>query len=195
MEVSFDCEFTGLHQNTTLISIGMVAEGIPEYRGRIVEPTFYAESDVYDRSQVDNWISVNVIANLVGGKLDYDLTEMFWHLRMVGNIPQIRENLKHWLTEKLLVNNKDQAQFIGDCVSYDWVLFCELFGGALSVPDYISPAPHDINQDIAKALCISEKEAFDINREEFAGLEPEGKHNALWDAKVIKACYEKLAGK
>ena len=33
----------------------------------------------------------------------------------------------------------------------------------------------------------------DVNREEFAWMiEGAEKHNALWDAKVIKACYEKL---
>lgn len=33
----------------------------------------------------------------------------------------------------------------------------------------------------------------DINREEFAAMKDSSqKHNALWDAKVIKACYEKL---
>jgi len=31
----------------------------------------------------------------------------------------------------------------------------------------------------------------DINREEYSGIEGI-KHNALHDAKVIKACYEKL---
>lgn len=34
----------------------------------------------------------------------------------------------------------------------------------------------------------------DIKREEFAEVEESGiKHNALWDAQVIKACYNKLS--
>jgi hypothetical protein len=33
----------------------------------------------------------------------------------------------------------------------------------------------------------------DINREEFAEMtEGAEKHNALWDARIIKACYEKM---
>ena len=40
MKVFFDTEFTGLHRNTTLISIGLVSED-----GR----TFYAEFNDYDR--------------------------------------------------------------------------------------------------------------------------------------------------
>lgn len=191
MKVFFNCEVKELLKDTTLISIAMVAENIPEYRGRIVEPTFHAKNDGSDRLQAEKWIKEPAIVDLIG-KLDYDLTEVFWHLRVVGNIKKIRENLKHWLVEKLLVDNKDPAVFIGDCLSYDWVLFCQLFHGASNVPCYISHDTHDINQDIARVLDISEKEAFDINRENFAGLERESKRDALWGAKVIKACYEKL---
>ena len=43
-KIFFDTEFTGLHQNTTLISIGLIAE---------TGQTFYAELTDYDRCQVD----------------------------------------------------------------------------------------------------------------------------------------------
>ena len=45
----FDTEFTGLHKNTTLISIGIISED-----GK----TFYAELNDYDINQIsdDNWI-------------------------------------------------------------------------------------------------------------------------------------------
>jgi len=33
----------------------------------------------------------------------------------------------------------------------------------------------------------------DINREKYANIEIKSKkHNALWDARIIKKCYEKL---
>ena len=51
----FDMEFTGLHQNTTLISLGIVSE---------CGKTFYAELNDYDESQVDEWIKENVIDKL-----------------------------------------------------------------------------------------------------------------------------------
>ncbi len=59
MKIFFDTEFTGLHQNTTLISIGCVAED---------DRQFYAEFTDYDRSQVDDWIKLNVIDKLTGNK-------------------------------------------------------------------------------------------------------------------------------
>jgi hypothetical protein len=61
----------------------------------------------------------------------------------------------------------------------------------------ISPVPFELNQLIAHKKGISVKEAFDLDREDevtVAGVEYEksNKHNALWDAKVMKAIYEKL---
>ena len=65
----------------------------------------------------------------------------------------------------------------------------------MKLPEFITPACHDINQDIATMLDISEKAAFDISREQLLtdrGIAlPKGqKHNALYDAEVIKAIYD-----
>ena len=46
-KIFFDCEFTGLHKNTTLISIGLISD---------CGKTFYAEFTDYDKGQVDDWI-------------------------------------------------------------------------------------------------------------------------------------------
>ena len=55
MNIFFDTEFTGLHKNTTLISIGLISE---------TGKTFYAEFTDYNNTQIDNWIENNVINNL-----------------------------------------------------------------------------------------------------------------------------------
>ena len=55
MKIFMDQEFTGLHQYTTQISIGMVTE---------FGDTFYAELTDYDENQVTEWIVDNVIDNL-----------------------------------------------------------------------------------------------------------------------------------
>ena len=57
-KIFFDTEFTGLHQHTTLISIGLVAENGRE---------FYAELTDYDRGQLDEWLREHVIGNLIFG--------------------------------------------------------------------------------------------------------------------------------
>ena len=88
------------------------------------------------------------------------------------------------------------AVFVSDVSHYDMVLLIDLLvGNAKMLPKFITPACHDINQDIATMLDISEKAAFDISREQLLtdrGIAlPKGqKHNALYDAEVIKAIYD-----
>lgn len=43
-KIFFDSEFTGLHQNTTLISIGLISDD---------NNCFYAEFTDYDKNQLD----------------------------------------------------------------------------------------------------------------------------------------------
>lgn len=178
MKVFFDTEFTGLHQNTTLISIGLVAED-----GR----SFYAELVDYDQSQIDDWLRQNVIANLLFGgtvwlpKSDPRMEKKY---PMSGTSSNVRERLGLWL-EPL-----DAVEMWGDCLAYDWVLFCELFGGAFKIPANVYYIPFDICT-LFKVKGIDP----DISREEFIGTgKSESKHNALYDAEVIKACCERLEG-
>lgn len=89
--------------------------------------------------------------------------------------------------------------------------------GLPKLPDNISPVVQDLNDLIAYKKGISIREAFDLDREEMAyGHRSEGlcnrtkdldsattnalgrnpiegdKHNALWDAKVIKSIFNKF---
>jgi hypothetical protein len=160
--VFFDTEFTGLHKNTTLISIGLVGGGVD----------FYAELNDYDESQVDDWLRDNVISKL--GRVNP---------RYTGNRAYVANKLRLWFSQF------NQVEIWSDCLSYDWVLFNNLFGTAFDIPKNVYYIPFDI-ATLMKIKGIDP----DINREEFAGLvsEDNQKHNALWDAKVIKACYDKL---
>lgn len=158
MKIFFDTEFTGLHQKTTLLSIGLVDEN-----GR----TFYRELDDYDIDQVDQWIHDNVIAN-------------FTETRKV-TLHGLQQELTEWL------KTYDNVEMWSDCLAYDWVLFNNIWGGAFDIPKNVYYIPFDICT-MMKLKGVDP----DINREKFAGVEG-NKHNALHDAKVIKACYEKLA--
>ncbi len=193
MKIFFDTEFTGLHKNTTLISIGLVDEN-----GR----TFYAEFLEYDRNQVDNWIKENVINNL-----KYKTCIITWnnedfeHFECVGYSYHIKQWLEKWLSIY------DDVQLVSDVCHYDMVLFIDIFIGAFDIPSNVNPACHDINQDIAKHFNISEREAFDMSREgiiesynkkmlpywpkEIIKIEGD-KHNSLYDAKVIQGIYKIL---
>lgn len=172
MKVFFDTEFTGLHQNTSLISIGLIAED-----GR----TFYAELIDYDQHQVDEWLQKNVINNLIvhpDRKHYYLVTDNDAIYK--DNSATIKDRLEDWLSQF------EEVEMWSDCLSYDWVLFNQLFGHAFNIPKNVYYIPFDICT-LMKIKGVDP----DINREEFAGIEGD-KHNALHDAKVIKACYEKL---
>lgn len=172
-KVFFDTEFTGLHQNTTLISIGLISE---------CGKTFYAELTDFDRSQINEWLQENVINNL-----ELTSRENMQHTK--GSAVTVKcdsANLKGFLTDWL--SQFEQVEIWSDCLSYDWVLFNQIFGHAFNIPKNVYYIPFDICT-LFKAKGIDP----DISRETFAGMnDGSQKHNALWDAKVIKKCFELL---
>jgi hypothetical protein len=173
MKIFFDTEFTGLHQNTTLISIGLISE---------CGKTFYAEFTDYNKDQIDEWLQANVINKLI---LPQDLgTNGIGVDGFVGNTKFIKEHLEKWLSQF------EQVEMWSDCLSYDWVLFSQIWGHNFNMPKNVYYIPFDICT-VFKMKGIDP----DISREKFGCGEfysEMPKHNALWDAKVIKMCYDKL---
>lgn len=187
MKVFFDTEFTGLHQQTTLVSIGCITE-----QGQ----TFYAELTDYDQSQVDDWLAANVLPHLCltlppdhpehGPAESWASYQDRRNVKVKGPRDFVALTLREWLKEQ----DQHHIEMWSDCLAYDWVLFNQLFGGAFLKPDFVYYIPFDIST-VFQIKGIDP----DINREGFAGLASDPtlrKHNALWDAKVIKACYERL---
>lgn len=171
-KIFMDTEFTGLHKNTTLISIGLIDEN-----GK----GFYAELHDYDHRQVDEWIKDNVISNLhlPNSSTDYSIG-VDNPIMVRGGSIHVMEQLQIWLEKYEIV------EIWGDCLAYDWVLFCELFGGAMTIPGNVFYIPFDLS-----TLFRLKDIDPDVNRNEFGGLEG-NQHNAFSDAKAIKACFEKL---
>ena len=245
----FDFEMTGIHQDTTPISLGIVSDN-----GK----SFYAEFTDYDRKQVDAWLEENVIAKTKWLSLEekpwqaMGMTKSEHSVEVAGDRKTVIHYLKEWIKENFQTHYDidgtlhNRIEFIGDCCAYDWMLLTELLGtwnkqewkdgqsvfvdianvpdikkgmtkeewlekwrelqsnaqfidirryrtGLPKYPDGINYIPTDICT-IFKVRGIDP----DINREEYAKPllknfeEPEQKHNALWDAKVIKCCYDRL---
>lgn len=199
MNLFFDTEFTGLHKNTTLISIGIISED-----GRF----FYGESMDFDKNQIDEWLQKNVIDNLLYNNKEgyYSSEELYgnfsmdsfdynyrsqnpdidpysnYNTRMKGTINELSRDLRLWLDQF------DDVTIWSDCLSYDWVLFNDLFGTAFDIPKQVYYIPFDI----CTLFKVKEIDP-DISREAFIDNKIDGeKHNSLYDAKVIKACYDKL---
>lgn len=183
MKLFFDTEFTGLHKDTTLISIGLVSED-----NRI----FYAELTDYDEKQCDDWIKENVLEHLYTRyprKVEESLYIPNLH---VGNKYNIGIALKIWLKQF------DYVELVSDVCHYDMVLLIDLFGDAFDLPKNVCATCYDINQDIAKYYKITQAEAFDKSREEILYGNYKkicicgDKHNALYDAMVIRELYQIL---
>lgn len=173
-----DTEFTGLHQGSTLISLGIIAESGEE---------FYAEFTDYDTHQLNPWLEENVMKNLT--MLDKESgyqelkNEKTW--RVKGDRLHITQNLRNFL------HSFDKIEFWVDYVAYDWVLFCELFGGSMGLPKNVYYIPFDM-----PTYLRAHGEDPDINREKFVQdyirKEDGIRHNALWDAKLLRYAYQKL---
>lgn len=170
MRLFFDTEFTGLHKGTTIISMGIKAEN-----GK----TFYAEFNDYDKGQLDDWIQKNVIDNLLHDNIDFNIMA---DKVVYGNSRQVAKSLREWLQQF------DHVEMWSDCLAYDWILFNDLYTHAFNIPNNVYYIPFDICT-LMKIKGVDP----DISREEFIDNSIEGKkHNSLYDAKVIEACYNKL---
>lgn len=171
-----DTEFTGLRQNTELISLALVG---PE------EQWFYAEFTDYDAGQLSDWHRTNV--------LPYLWLEKQSNISLPGDGVCLRADrvavsdaLKDWLSRW------GDVQIWADVPAYDWVLFCELFSGSLHLPDGV---PYMV-MDLATLFHVRGMDT-NISRQEFvfgdAGPPPEWpQHNALVDAWVGLECLKKL---
>ena len=190
MLLFFDMEFTGLRQNTTPISLGIVSEDGKK---------FYAEFTDYDESQCNDWIKENVIKNLklAGMGVGVSDTDENPPLRIVmGDKRYIRQEANEWLRQF------NKIQFVSDVCHYDFVLLIDLLtngGTALDLPENISAVCHDLNMDIARHFHVSDREAFDMSREKIMNdlckaedIVTGNKHNSLYDAEVIQAIWKEI---
>lgn len=186
MKLFFDTEFTGLTKDTTLISIGVVDEA---------GETFYGECTDYSKDQVSPWIQENVINNLIfdGDPCIKETGTDSVYMR--GRSDVVGEELLKWIAKR------GNVQFVSDVCHYDFMLLVDLIspsGSALDLPSNISPVCHDINQDIAKYLNISDRDAFDVNREDivknYLGISNVGaKHRSSHDARMIRIIYKAIS--
>lgn len=192
-----DAEFSGLHQKAKLLSLALVpATG----------PWFYAVFTDVDNALLSSWHQEHVIPQL--RLTDAQLKLLPPGQYLVANSAEVVAALSIYLA------GFDQIVTWADVPAYDWVLFCELFGGALSLPTNI----HYVVRDLA---TLFEAKGYDIDIDRFAfaydnldagpgatinsadgrggsGQVPattaEGllRHNALGDALACKKCWTKL---
>lgn len=193
MKLFFDCEFTGLRKDTTLISLGIVSGNGKK---------FYAEFIDYDEEQCNDWINENVIKNMllpnIAYKSEFDMNILYWKqqgyivekdpVEIPGKMVQHNWVKTERINNKLITQVKGtkkwissclndwlksfkiyKIQFVSDVCHYDFVLLIDLLtngGTALDLPKNISAVCHDLNQDIAYRYLTSDRKSFDMSREQ-----------------------------
>lgn len=155
MKYFFDTEFIENPGTIKLISIGIVSEKGQEY---------YAVNSECDLTQASPWVQENVITKLPPRE------DPAWK---TSN--QIKADIVEFVDDK--------PEFWGWYSSFDWVVFCWLFGRLVDLPPHFPKHCRDIRQlsdgignpDLPNYLAIGSGE---------------NKHNALTDARWNKAAYE-----
>lgn len=168
MKYFFDTEFIEKPNTIELISIGIISEDGDEY---------YAISSEFDPKNADVWVMENVI-----DKLEDDVKR-----KPVSTI-------KKEILEFVKNTKEDRPEFYAYYGSYDWVVFCWIFGKMIELPKGFPMLPVDLKQmlnDIAKSNLNYkyttkqlEKEIERIKKlDDYPVQDEDTEHNALDDGK------------
>lgn len=186
MRVYLDFEFINLGRVTEPISIGLTTDA---------GESFYGEFTDYPKEMIapGDWVDENVIQKLW---LKTPPPAMPLQTQyVVGTQFEVTALMEGWLSQQYFSSDANELHIWSDVYAYDWVLFCNLFGGMMSIPKFIYYIPFDL----ATLLHIKEIDP-DISREAFAmsvldvAAPTALKHNALFDAMIIGMCVRKALG-
>lgn len=152
MKYFLDTEFmeNGPHHPIDLLSIGIVAQDGTE---------FYAVNSEADHSHANQWVRENVLPHL--------------NQNSAITLNKIRLGVINFI-------GSEKPEFWGYYADYDWVVFCQIFGKMIDLPEGWPMFCRDIKQ-----LCVS---LGDPKLPKQTSTE----HNALNDARWNKVAYDFL---
>lgn len=156
MKYFLDCEFNehGHEHPIELISIALVCEDGSE---------FYAVAkDGWRLDNTDDWVFQNVLPRLKGPWLTRE---------------EIKSRIWAFILKTALGT---KPVFWGYFADYDWVLFCQLFGRMVDLPEALPKYCLDIKQEM---------ETKGIKKKDLPKQEGQD-HNALDDARHTKKMYD-----
>lgn len=177
VKMVLDTEFTSLTQEAQLLSLALVAE---------TGEKFYAELNDYNPDIISEWVQENVIQY-------FEMNDSETDARVEGSTVKYksdREGVVKYLTNWLQQFN--EVQMWADVPHYDWVLFCQLFGGSMNLPNNL----HYMCLDLATLLLAN---GIDYKTERISLLDqneiPETYqiHNALCDAELTLVLVKKYS--
>jgi len=172
--VFIDAEFTGEHAKTTLVSLGLV-----DFDGN----ELYLTLDDYDLDQVTDWLHDNVLIN-IDQSLRISSKEAY-------------EKVSDWLKK---YSNGEDISIVSAGLGADWILMVELykwsvpgekyFHGLHHLPKFLNHGKH---LDLRSLFSVTDLNP-DIDRAKFAGKKEftGDRHNAIYDARIVRECFIKL---
>jgi hypothetical protein len=171
-----DTEFTGLEQGASLVSLALVDE-----QGRWL----YLENEDLDLRGLGDWHQEHVVPFLWKGErqeMEYAGRDGFYE-----RLPfqQFKRVINEWLEPY------EQAEVWADAHAYDWVFFCELFGGAMGIPASLFYLPFDL-VTLLKVRGIDPDKKREKLVPEWSASYSGGRHNALYDAFLLREVYKKI---
>lgn len=178
--VFFDTEFTGEHAFTTLVSIGLVTLDGEE---------LYITLNDYDKDQVTDWLKENVLKYI--------------DTKKSINKKQAYEKISNFLEK---YSNGQKINLVSAGKMNDIILLYQLYHQGSpklkyfhflhGLPDYLNHSGHlDLETMFNLAdIKIEHQDQSEIGgREKYADVKiKQEKHNALYDAKIVKECFKKL---
>jgi hypothetical protein len=181
----YDTEFLEDGRTIELISIGIVAEDGREYYAVNSEAPM-------DRIRADDWLMRNVVSSLpVTGKSSMETwlacpvntypkpSTAFIDLDKTATVVRPRQVIANEVRDFLLAAGAD-IELWANYAACDFVALYQLFGRMVDLPDGIPMFTNDLQQALRRAGNPSMPE------------QAAGMHNAIEDARHLKACYEAL---
>jgi hypothetical protein len=188
MRYWLDTEFIEDGKTIDLISIGIVCEDGRE---------FYAVNNECHWYRANDWVLENVLLPMGidrQGWMERDPNMMSprvreGYLRAMSHLKICEELL--WYFGSAVTNDEGDGfwdesvkdiEFWGEWCSYDWVVFCQIFGEMVDLPKEFPMRCRDIIQ-------MAEDEMGIPSGDLPPSLETDGNHNALLGARTVKERY------
>jgi len=142
-------------------SIDLISIGIVNQDGK----EYYAVSGEFDESRATDWLRSRVLAHIP--------SRLVRKSRAV-----IAAEVSDFLHGPGLWDKAESPEIWGWYPAYDWVALCQLYGPMIGRPAHFPKRPLDLRQELDRDPA-------------FIRPKQDGtKHNALEDAKWVKACHE-----
>ena len=194
MNIYYNAEYTGLNEDSTLISAGFVADNGNKLYIEFADVPYYlinsyVDSEILPRTFLHAWRSNSDkdINDCIQDGLDQSETEGFTY--KVVNRSTAGATVASWIASQL--NDEDiYAHIVSYCGHYDFVLLLNLFRG--DIPNYIDQRYYDIYNDLLRQYPDKADDPlaqFDSFSESYS------KEHALCYASRIRDIYNKLTRK